>query len=325
LFVTRSCALLDAAPPETQLETRSWLVEPFLEYLGWNVRDGSCLLDRSVDGTQLEYVLDADSVPAVLVAVEPHRAPLSESRTAALLGAMAWTETDPAIYTNGREYLLFAGTTDVERLHCQLSTLPDHESVLEHYTREKASRRFGRDGRAAVARRLAIARPDLVDDVVARLLDEADYDGYAEEFEAATERLLDGLVISLTDQEYVIPGASSPVSLEYAEPSLSAADADSVDGIDGERGETRRSATGDKYRGSDEHGSPGVSDTDRCDERNARHGEYIVRFFADCGSVGLSVTLRRQRRWCAEPSSSSGGVSPRFRYRGARSRTRTPC
>ncbi len=69
-FVARAATLVDSSPPTTKQETRSWLVEPFLEALSWTVRADSCLTDRAVDDTRLEYVLTADSVPALFVAVE---------------------------------------------------------------------------------------------------------------------------------------------------------------------------------------------------------------------------------------------------------------
>jgi len=113
-FVARTAALVDSSPPTTLRETRTWLVEPFLETLGWTVRAESCVTDRIVDDVRLEYVPTVDSVPGLFVATESATDSLEESQANALRQAMAWTGVDRAIYTNGRQYLLLAGTTDVE-------------------------------------------------------------------------------------------------------------------------------------------------------------------------------------------------------------------
>ncbi|WP_440765906.1 hypothetical protein [Natronorubrum sp. DTA7] len=227
-YVTRSRALVDATPPSTRRDTRTWLVDPLLETLGWDVHADDCLTDTVVDGTRLEYVCSVDGVPALLVAVDPFGDSLEKSRAVALLETMAWTGIDRAIYTDGRDYLLLAGTTDVERLACRRSALPDHESAVAHYTRDAAGRSLERHSREFVARQLAIERPELVDAIVDELTDATEQgDAYASEFESAADRFLERLVASFADDTAggtvaeLESAGSDDVSVEFSDPSAS--------------------------------------------------------------------------------------------------------
>ncbi|QCS43089.1 hypothetical protein [Natrinema versiforme] len=220
-FVARVGALVDAAPPTSRRETRTSLVEPFLETLGWGCRADSCVTDRSVDGTRLEYVPSIDSVPALFVAVETYDDSLDESRANALRKAMAWTGVDRAIYTNGREYLLLAGTTDVEYRALRLSELADSESALDNYSRETLDRRLEQHARTHVARQLAVERPQLVDSIVDRLAAATvQGDVYADEFESAADRFLDRLVVAFAEDDPNGRDTASDVSIRFSESAI---------------------------------------------------------------------------------------------------------
>ncbi|WP_440769728.1 hypothetical protein [Natronorubrum sp. DTA28] len=238
-YVTRSRALVDATPPSTRRETRTWLVDPLLETLGWDVHADSCLTDPIIDGTRLEYVCSVDGVPALLVAVDPFGDSLEKSRAVALLETMAWTGIDRAIYTDGRDYLLLAGTTDVERLACRLTSLSDHESAIAHYTRDAVGRSLERHSREFVARQLAIERPNLAEAIVDELTDATEQgDAYASEFESATDRFLEQLVASFADGgsggavAELESAGSDDISVEFSDPSASGGE---TDGSSGER------------------------------------------------------------------------------------------
>ncbi|SDJ93695.1 hypothetical protein [Natronorubrum texcoconense] len=236
-YVTRSRALVDSTPPSTRRETRTWLVDPLLETLGWDVHADSCVTDTVVDGTRLEYVCSVDGVPALLVAVDSFGESLEKSRAVALLETMAWTGVDRAIYTNGRDFLLLAGTTDVERLACRLSSLTDHESAIAHYTRDAVGRSLERHSREFVARQLAIERSNLADAIVDELTDATEQgDAYASEFESAADRFLERLVASFADGgsggavAELDSAGSDDVSVEFSDPSASDAEADRSSG-----------------------------------------------------------------------------------------------
>ncbi|WP_226481781.1 hypothetical protein [Natrinema amylolyticum] len=217
-FVARIGALIDSSPPTSRQETRTWLVEPFLEMLGWNCRTDSYVTDRIVDGTRVEYVPTIDSVPALFVAVESYDASLEESRANALRGAMAWTGVDRAIYTNGREYLLLAGTSDVDYHALRLSELVDSESALENYAERTLARRLEHHSRDHVARRLALERPQLVDSIADRLTTAAvQGDAYADEFESAADRFLDRLVVAFAEGRPDPADAGTDVSIRFSE------------------------------------------------------------------------------------------------------------
>ncbi|MXV63999.1 hypothetical protein GS429_18410 [Natronorubrum sp. JWXQ-INN-674] len=233
-FVRRSRALVDSAPPTSSRETRAWLVDPFLETLGWDVHADSCVTQTTVDDTQLEYVCSVDGVPALFVAVEPFSESLDKSRAVELLETMAWTGIDRAIYTNGRDYLLLAGTTDAERLACQLSSLSEHESTIAHYSRETVGRRLERHSREFVARQLATERSTLVDAIVAELTSVTEQGStYETEFESAADRFIERLVATFADDGRGQPAAelettsSSDVAVEFSEPTSVASDSDS--------------------------------------------------------------------------------------------------
>jgi len=311
-FVSRSRAVVDSTPPTTGRETRTLLVDPFLETLGWDVHADSCVTDVAVDGTELEYVCSVDGVPALLVAVEPFGASLDKPRAVALLETMAWTGIDRAIYTDGRDFLLLAGTTDVERLACQLPSLADHESALSHYTRETVGQRLERHSREFVARKLAIERSGLVDDIVARLTSVTEQgEAYRTEFESATDRFVDQLVASFVDDREAVgalESGSPDVSIEFSESTWSTDE----DGGSSDQGPT---PTGDDYiahdgaddsgvsegvdtRSAEDSSGPDESESETATEResdltDAADGneqesdtEYVVRFFSDRGSVG---------------------------------------
>ncbi|RKD97859.1 hypothetical protein [Halopiger aswanensis] len=328
-FVGRSRALLESAPPTTGRETRTWLVEPFLQTLGWDSHGDAVAVETTVEETRLEYVLGVDSVPALFVAVDPYDRSLDESRARGVLEAMAWTGVDRAVYTNGREYLFLAGTRDVERLACRLSALPDHASSVEHFSRATLSRRLEADAEPAVARQLAVRQESLVEAFVDQLTATAG-DGYADEFEAAAERFCEQLVVSFaeTDAER-FDSPSDDISFRFTDPTaegsdpssnvpsepdsssspdqhsdLEAAD-DALEGASqGERPETdaksgRTAETNATPSESAADGTATSATRDATDESAAAadrdDGEYVARFFNDRGSIGAIGHSSSQR------------------------------
>ncbi|ELY42158.1 hypothetical protein [Natronorubrum tibetense] len=272
-YVTRSRALVDSTPPSTRRETRTWLVDPLLETLGWDVHADSCLTDTIVDGTRLEYVCSVDGVPAMLVAVDPFGDSLEKSRAVALLETMAWTGIDRAIYTDGRDYLLLAGTTDVERLACRLSSLSDHESAIAHYTHDAVGRSLERHSREFVARQLAIERSNLAEAIVDELTDATEQgEAYASEFESAADRFLEQLVASFADGgsggavAELDSAGSDDVSVEFSDPSASGA---KPDGSTGERSTSLGEGYIQRDR-TDESTSSGEADEARTDGTDSR-------------------------------------------------------
>jgi len=303
-FVARTAALVDSSPPTTLRETRTWLVEPFLETLGWTVRAESCVTDRIVDDVRLEYVPTVDSVPGLFVATESATDSLEESQANALRQAMAWTGVDRAIYTNGRQYLLLAGTTDVEYHALERAELPANESIIADYSRAAVGQRLGRHTRGHVARRLAVERPRLVGSIAEGLADDtAQGELYADEFEAAADRFLDQLVVAFTEDGRTSPDDATDVSIRFSEstiskdesPSERAVDTDSSADTAPESETDGLNATGN----ADRSGAPArdgdstrtTTDTETDDDKSRERegdedGEYVVRFFNDRSSIG---------------------------------------
>ncbi|SEQ42979.1 hypothetical protein [Natrinema salaciae] len=251
-FLARAAALVDSSPPTTRRETRAWLVEPFLETLGWELRAESCATDRLVDETRLEYVPRIDSVPALFVAVEGYEESLDESRANALRSAMAWTGVDRAIYTNGRHYLLLAGTTDVEYQAFRLSELANAESAMTEYARASIGRRLEHHTRTHVARQLAVERPRLVDSIVDLLTDATvQGDVYAGEFESATDRFIDKLVVAFTADGPERPATTGDVSIRFDESAIGGDGPQTSTGHTDSRAEPRGDDRSDDAIGSD--------------------------------------------------------------------------
>jgi len=303
-FVARAATLVDSSPPTTKRETRSWLVEPFLETLGWSVRADSCLTDRVVDDTRLEYVLTVESVPALFVAVEPATESLDGARANALQSAMAWSGVDRAIYTNGHEYLLLAGSTEIEYRALEVAELEANESAIATYSRASLGQQLGRHTRTHVARQLAVERPTLSDEITDRLTDAvAQGEVYADEFESATDRFLEQLLVTFAEYELSRLGAdgdtATDVSVQFSEsaimddsqsppsgpPSSGRSGSSAPEQDDGVAGadaqpETRTDATADTDAADPDHAT-GADSTAATDD-----GEYVVRFFNERGSIG---------------------------------------
>ena len=283
-FVARAATLVDSSPPTTKQETRNWLVEPFLETLGWTVRAESCLTDRVVDDTPLEYVLSVESVPALFVAVEPATESLDGARANALQTAMAWSGVDRAIYTNGREYLLLAGSTDIEYCALELTDLEANESAIANYSRASLGQRLGRHTRAHVARQLAVERSALVETITDRLADATGRGNvYTDEFASATDRFLTGLLVTFADEESIRLDASttSDIAVQFSESAISDGDQSSSSSADVEPSLQPNPADGpDRATDDTETDTRADSDTATGD------GDYVVRFFNDRGSIG---------------------------------------
>ncbi|WP_312910398.1 hypothetical protein [Natronosalvus caseinilyticus] len=312
-FVTRTRLLCEAAPPETLAETTP-IVDMLLSALGWNtVQD--CRRNVPVAGTTLEYVCSIETTPALFVAVDPASAFPSSDRLSALGTCLTETGIDRAIYTDGREAVLLAGTGSIDTHRCDLRRLETLEPLLEHYQRRALERRLGRHSRATVARRLAVeraaVRETLVDD-----LEAVTGSAYTDELEAAVGRLLDHLVGSFsgTDAASASPSTSgnadggtptfesevgedeSGSQIEVEDQSGSESDPlekptrdrvqyreRSLDGPPDERPDADDSGDGDA---GDDTPSNTTPSTDRNGPTTRSGGEYVARFFADHGSIG---------------------------------------
>ncbi|WP_408959143.1 hypothetical protein [Natrinema sp. 74] len=324
-FVARVAALVDSAPPADLDETRTWLVEPFLETLGWDLAD-ACVTDRSVDDIQLEYVPTVESVPALFVAVERYGDPLDESRANALRTAMAWTGVDRAIYTNGRQFLLCSGATDVEYRALTVAELADADSAVAAFSRAACTRRLERHARDHVARQLAVERPAVVESIVDCLAD-ATVQGnvYADEFESATDRFLDRLIITFADDEpeTARTGGTDDVAIRFDESTITD-DGESTgserdrtaraeldeqrtpgDGSIADPTSTERANSADANSSTEPDAPDGADEPDIDDapepaaggrddgsdrasgsDGEGDGGEYVVRFFNERGSIG---------------------------------------
>ncbi|MFC7214602.1 hypothetical protein ACFQO4_11005 [Saliphagus sp. GCM10025334] len=300
-FVTRTRLLCEAAPPETLAETTP-IVDMLLSALGWNtVHD--CRRNISVAGTTLEYVCSIEATPALFVTVDPASAFPSSDRLSALGTCLAETGVDRAIYTDGREAVLLAGTDSIDTHHCDLRRRETLDPLLEHYQRPALERRLGRHSRATVARRLAVertaVRETLVDD-----LEAVTGSAYTDELEAAVDRLIEHLIGSFSGTDAASASPSTSGNPDAGTPTFEseAAEAEdeseplekptrdrvqycerSLDGPPDKRPDAGDSGDGDA---GDDTTSNTTPSTDRNEPTTRSDGEYVARFFADHGSIG---------------------------------------
>lgn len=284
-FADRARALTDSSPPMSTTETRSWLVEPLLETLGWDPRAASCRTDVRVADVRLEYLLLAASTPAMFVAVESYTTPLEADRARRLRAAMARTGVDRAIYTNGQRVALVAGPAGEDHLECPLMSIHDYDDALGHFSRPAAEGRLERHARRLTARRLAVDRSALASTIATELATVAG-EHYQAEFERAGARFVDDLVETLTEDttDYSDEHEHPLQSDESASVANSEAPAetpleDAADrSVDGTREQPARSTPNAQSIDSDANRSD-----DECDDGGR---EYVVRFFGERGSIG---------------------------------------
>lgn len=298
-YVARTSGLLESGPPSTRAETRTWLVDPLLETLGWNPRGEACAVDATVAGTAVEYVLSIDGTPGAFVAVDAYDDDLAGERESAIRTAMAATGVDRAIYTNGREFVLLAGVTGDDRTVRDRRALASSVPALTHFARDRLRTRLARHSRALAARRLATDREALEEAIVDALLDRTG-DAYRPEFERASEHFVDCVLESLVSDGDRTPELRRPSAAERSVGRQVSADdeshPDSTRRADA-RSDTTRAASQETpseepSSETDERAGTGddEDDTSAPDGRPTADGEttgeYVVRFFNDRGSIG---------------------------------------
>ena len=221
-FGDRVRALTDASPPTSTAETRSWLLEPLLEILGWDVHHPDCRTDVTVAGTRLEYVLAVTSTPGMFVAVESYAESLESDRVDRLQTTMARTGVDRAIYTNGRELVLLAGVDGSDRFECPLHAIYEHDDALAHFSKRSVAQRFERQTRRHAARRLAVGRAELASTIAHELALVAG-ERYQPTFQRASASFVDSLVEELVDATSPIVTGAEPSSRQSSRVTESAA------------------------------------------------------------------------------------------------------
>ncbi|WP_254767768.1 hypothetical protein [Salinilacihabitans rarus] len=280
--LARIRASTDAAPPSSRADTRLLIVEPLLAALGWDVRSDATDRDVVVDGTRLEYVCSVDATPGLFVAVEPYGESLDRDRASALEGLMRRTRVDRVIYTNGRKLALLAGTDAVERTALDLSAPLDRWAAVDDFSRPAVARRLDDHAYERAARRLALARSDLAAAVTEELASAA---GAVHEDELATmtDRFLDRVVESFTLAAAARSAdASAETPTADADDGPATADADDASGTD-DAGDAADAADTADDADATTAGDPETATPDAASRSDAG---YVVRFFAEQGSVG---------------------------------------
>lgn len=319
----QALAVLEASPPRDATETRTLLVDPLLSALGWDVRGDHCRTDLTVADADVDYLLSVDSgasatpsTPALVVAVEPADGSLRRGRADRLQTAMGRTGVDRGLYTSGRQLLLLAGPSEEDRRAIDLVDLLDQRDALAHFGASDADRRLGRQTRQLAARRLVVERDDLIDEIVDPLTAVAG-EPYRRELRTAADEFLGALVRSLASDDHdrvtgfdaAEPGATAGPPGDGSEISGSSGSVtDAGGGTDDSSQRVEQDEAGDEtarketestdgrtpaHEEPPEEVSDGAEDGATIDPTSATgtidddgDGEYVVRFFADRGSVG---------------------------------------
>lgn len=307
-YVDRTNWLRESSPPSTRAETRAWLVDPLLETLGWGAAERTRTTDRTVAGVPLEYVLTVADTPAAFVAVESCSDGLDREREASIRRAMAATGVDRAIYTDGRELLVLAGPTGDDRRSLERSELEPNVDSLATVSRAALRDRLTTESRALAARRLATDREALERDLCEAMLARSG-EAYRDAFERACERFVDRTIEALAGEDARSPGGPFTQGGEGTDAQISdpgeerrpRTDAGRVDPgepgngpFDSSDGGIAAGPGDDGVAADASDGSEPVeaveagrkSDRDDRGTDDDRAGEYVVRFFADRGSIG---------------------------------------
>ena len=278
-YVNRSKALREASMPTSRVETRAWLVDPLLAVLGWGVYEEECQTDVTVGDCRLEYVLSVAAAPAMVVAIEPHREGLEAEREREIQAVLARTGVDRAIYTDGATVALLAGE---DTLECRLEALPEYADALTHFSRATLETRLKDDSRSLARRRLAVDQDRLVETITAELASVAG-DDHRTELQAATGAFLDRILEALTvedgsdDLEFDGSSANEPEE----DPSGTETSTDS-----GEDGPTETDLERNTPASPPDVSMAGDESVSGEEDATDDDGEYVVRFFAERGSIG---------------------------------------
>ncbi|WP_435318107.1 hypothetical protein [Haloarchaeobius sp. TZWSO28] len=286
-YVEHASEVLAASSELGMRNTQLRLVEPFLETLGWNVRapEVEAAYEVTAADVRVDYALLADGRPAVFVLTEPCEDTLEAEARRALLDAMREMEVGWGVLTNGRRFA-FVGRRDGrdEWVESSLAELPETTTVLERFTRASAlerARSRSRAERATAAEQLAGAGEDLVDDLVAELLETTD-GAAAADIETATREFVRRLTRSFQpdDEEGARQPSTAPTDVER---SASPTDDSDDDSEPDERGATA-DRSDDDSDGESNQTAEGVRTVATASAGS--DGEYVARFFRDRTSVG---------------------------------------
>ncbi|MCU4752706.1 hypothetical protein OB919_12090 [Halobacteria archaeon AArc-curdl1] len=321
-FAERTRSRLEGYPPQSLSETRA-IVDSLLRALEWSPYVDT-RTNVTVEGTFLEYVCLVDDVPALVVAVEAVADDLEGERLDALGGILTMTGIDRAIYTNGRDVVLLAGTDSIDHYSGSLLADTTLEYLEDLYGKTAIESHLARHSRRDVARKLALERESLEAALTRELLDVTG-DSYHHEVSAAVTQLLDHLLESFADSQregsHLESRDSNTSSVAHepdeetagvhadegacAEPStasgnLEVAEMDTDDDPDHTSAVSTLEFDDDETdpvstAGADEQETDHATDAESegqepesADEpkTEASETEYVARFFSDRGSIG---------------------------------------
>jgi|GEM_PF-2907792 len=320
------------------------VVEPLLEVLGWDLRGPDVVPDVEVGPLRVDYVLQIDAQPAIVVLVRAADSGPVPPEGSGLDSLLRSGPVDWAIDTDGSAFR-FATVAD-EEVHTrrfEIADLPDHVDVLESYTRGAARERHRRSDRSAALDRLAENRDDAIERVATALegvAGEAIVPVAEETAREVVDEILDaraagtGQSVSEASPTADAPadrsrreaiestpreplGTESTPASDASEPGATvrapheaagAVDEGEVDERSVDAGTVDEGVV-DEAAGDEEEPNVGEADETEGDEK-----EYVIRFFSGGSSVGAvgtqspADTLAGATRYCYENHGLSRAV-----------------
>lgn len=194
-YVDQSTEVLDTTAELDEMTTRTKLVDPFIQLLGWDLYSSEVDLEYAIQmmssDKQVDYALKLDAEPVVFVEAKGGDSGITEYNVGQLGDYMQKEWVELGLITDGKRFIALklepsdGGPPEIVRLGSQkLETLPDNRWLLDLFSRDTIE-----DGEAEqlatniVKRKRAVehlrnnreAIADEVTDVVTRELDEAIY------------------------------------------------------------------------------------------------------------------------------------------------------
>lgn len=145
-YVEQSQELIENTPQMDEQNTKRKLVEPLLEVLGWDILTSNVELEYSIQigssPTKVDYALQIEDAPVVLVEAKGLDTPLSSSHRDQLKSYIRQTGVDWGLLTNGEEFEVYKRKTkgsrpdEVELGSFSLEELPQNKNTIQTLSRD---------------------------------------------------------------------------------------------------------------------------------------------------------------------------------------------
>jgi len=213
-FARRVDELLAEDPEMTGRNVQLRIVEPLLSMLGWDVRAPEVEAEWDVDTLEdpIDYVLLVDDRPDVAVRTMAASESIDESGVAVFARGIVSEGIDLGIVSNGRRFaFITTDGTEIKWTLCESETLPEHESILKHFTYAMATQRYAArvEARQRAAARLQ-ENQAVVTEAVARELQSVAGDELDGELRTLSRVILDVAIERFSEGDSPVETETTP-------------------------------------------------------------------------------------------------------------------